>query len=81
MLLCKGEELGLLSLTTGLLAKVWCSHPCGLTSISGQEPKSLFKLLQAEATQDQSGLFFVSENVISFFLSKDSGKGRRSDET
>ena len=54
MLLCKGEELRLLSLTTGLLAKVWCSHPCGLTSISGQEPKSCFKLLKAEATQDQT---------------------------
>ena len=54
MLLCKGEELGLLSLTTGLLAKDRCSHPCGLTSISGREPKSCFKSLKAEATQDQA---------------------------
>ena len=53
MLLCK-EELGLLSLTTGLLAKDRCSHPCGLTSISGREPKSCFKSLKAEATQDQA---------------------------
>ena len=54
ILLCKGEGLGLLSLTTGLLAGVQCSHPCSLTSIAGREPKSCFKLLKAEATQDQA---------------------------
>ena len=42
-----------LSLTTSLVARIWCFHRGGLTSISGQEPKPCFKSLQAEATWDQ----------------------------
>ena len=42
-----------LSLTTSLAARIWCFHHCGLTSVSGQEPKPCFKSLQAEATWDQ----------------------------
>ena len=53
ILFCKEERLGLLSLTTGLLGRSQCSHPCDLTSISGRESKSCFKSLKAEATQDQ----------------------------
>ena len=44
---------GVLSLATGLVARIQHSHCCSLTSISGQEPKSCFKPLQAEATWDQ----------------------------
>ena len=36
----------------GLVARIRHSHCCSLTSISGQEPKSCFKPLQAEATLD-----------------------------
>ena len=57
-----------------LVVRIWCSHCWDLTSISGREPKSCFKLLQAGATQDQSGWFFVYEDMTSFFLSKDSGR-------
>ena len=41
-----------LSLTTGLVARIHCSHFWGLISISGQELTSCFQLLQAEATWD-----------------------------
>ena len=41
-----------LSLTTGLVGRIHCSHFWGLTSISGQELTSCFQLLQAEATWD-----------------------------
>ena len=39
---------GPLSLTTGLLARLWCSHRCNPTSISGWEPQPFWELLQAE---------------------------------
>ena len=41
-----------LSLTTGLIVRIWCSHCHDLASISGQESKPLFKPLQLEATHD-----------------------------
>ena len=41
-----------LSLTTGLMARIRCSHHCDPTSTSGQELKACFKQLQAEATWD-----------------------------
>ena len=53
VLSCKAEGPGLLSLTTGLVVRVWCSHCCGLASVSGWEPKARSKPLQAEATWDQ----------------------------
>ena len=37
----------------GLVAKIQHSHCNGLTSVSGQEPKSCFKPLQTKATRDQ----------------------------
>ena len=43
-----------LSLTTGLVARIQHSHCCDLISVSGQEPKPCFKVLQAKATRDQS---------------------------
>ena len=43
-----------LSLVTGLVARIQCSHCCSLTSISGRELKSCFKPLQAKATRDHS---------------------------
>ena len=43
-----------LPLATGLVARIQCSHCLSLTSISGQEPKSCFKPLQAKATRDQT---------------------------
>ena len=51
-ILCKAKEPGLLSLTTCLVVRIWCSHLCDLDSISGGELKPHFKLLQAKATQD-----------------------------
>ena len=41
-----------LSLTTGLVARIWCSHRRGLNSISGREPKPCFRPLQDEVTRD-----------------------------
>ena len=43
-----------LSLATGLVARIQCSHCLGLTPISGRELKPCFKPLQAEATWDQA---------------------------
>ena len=40
-----------LSLASGLVVRIQRSHCCGLTSISGREPKSCFKPLKAEATE------------------------------
>ena len=48
----KAEGPGPLSLTTGIAAKIWCSHHCDPASISGWEPKSCSKPLQAEVTRD-----------------------------
>ena len=39
---------GPLSLTAGLLARLWCSHRCNPTSISGLESQPFWELLQAE---------------------------------
>ena len=41
-----------LSLTTGLVARIWCFHRCDPASISGWEARPCSKLLQAEATGD-----------------------------
>ena len=46
----KGKAL---SLNTGLVTRIQHSHYCGPTSVSGQEPKPHFRLLQAEAIWDQ----------------------------
>ena len=48
ILFCKAEEPGPLPLTIGLVARIWCSHLCDLTSISGQGTKAQ---LQATAGQ------------------------------
>ena len=53
ILFCKAKGPGPLSLTTGLVARIWYFHCCDLTWISGWEPKLCSKLLQGEATQDQ----------------------------
>ena len=44
-----------LSLTTGLVARIRCSHHRDTTSFSVWELKPCFKPLQAKATGDQSG--------------------------
>ena len=51
ILLCIAEGPGPLSLTTGLVIRIWCFHCRDPTPISGWEPKPRFKPLQAEATQ------------------------------
>ena len=48
----KADGPGALSLATSLVARIQCSYCRGLTSISDREPKSCFKLLQAEVTRD-----------------------------
>ena len=51
ILFCKVKEPGPLSLTTGLVARIWCFHHCNLALITGWESKPCSKPLQA--TQDQ----------------------------
>ena len=53
ILFCKAERPRPLSLTTGLVIRMWCSDCCNLSSISNWGPKLRFKQLQAKATQDQ----------------------------
>ena len=52
ILFCKAKGPGPLSLTTGLVARIWCFHHHNPASISGWERKFCSKLLQAEATQN-----------------------------
>ena len=47
---CKAKGPRALSLTTGLMPRIWRSHCPSMTSVSGQEPKLCFKQLQ---TRDQ----------------------------
>ena len=51
--ICKANRPGPLSLTTGLVGRIWCFHCHNLTSVSGWELKLRSKPLQAEATWDQ----------------------------
>ena len=53
ILFCKAERPRPLSLTTGLVIRMWWSDCCNLSSISNWGPKLRFKQLQAKATQDQ----------------------------
>ena len=53
IIFCKAEGPGPLSLTAGLVARIWFFYHCNLTLISGWKPKPYSKLLQAEVTQDQ----------------------------
>ena len=53
IIFCKAEGPGPLSLTAGLVARIWFFYHCNLTLISGWKPKPHSKLLQAEVTQDQ----------------------------
>ena len=46
----KAEGPESLSLTTGLVARIWCSHHHHLASISGWKPKCCSKPLQAQVT-------------------------------
>ena len=51
----------------GLAARIWCSHCCDPTSISGWEPKPSFKPLLAKATWDhfmgpKPGIGYLSRN-------------------
>ena len=45
ILFCKEEGPGPSSLTTGLVARIWCSHCHDPASISTWEPKPCFKPL------------------------------------
>ena len=49
---CKAEGPGPLSLTTGLVASIWCFNHHNLALISGWKPKMHFKQLQAKSTWD-----------------------------
>ena len=48
----KAKGPGPLSLTTGLVARIWCFHYLNQAPISDWEPKPLSKSLQAKATQN-----------------------------
>ena len=47
---CKAEGPGPLSLTTGQVARIWSFNHLNLALISGWEPKTHFKQLQAKST-------------------------------
>ena len=47
---CKSEVPGPLSLTTGQVARIWSFNHLNLALISGWEPKTHFKQLQAKST-------------------------------
>ena len=50
---CKAVPARVVSLATGLVARIHSFHCRSLTSISSQQLKTCFKSLQAEATRDQ----------------------------
>ena len=50
ILLWKAKAPGLLSLTSGLVARIWCFHHCEPAPVPGWEPKPCSKSLKAEAT-------------------------------
>ena len=54
ILFCKAKKPGPLSLTTGPVVRICCSHCRDPASISTWEAKPHFKSLQAEAFRDQS---------------------------
>ena len=54
ILFCKAEGPRPLSLTTGLVARIWCSHLCDLTSIFGRGTEAQ---IQATAGQGHSKSF------------------------
>ena len=59
-----------LSLATGLVARIQHSHHRSLTSISGRDSESCFKLPQVEATQDQTDPCSLQTRVSTcFYLS------------
>ena len=53
-----------LSLTTGLVVRIWCSHGHTLTSIPGQKLKSCFKPLQAKVTWGSRHLVLLGLSCI-----------------
>ena len=63
----KSQRARALSLTTGLEARIWCSHSLGLFSISGGKPKPHFKLLQAEASQDHNDMWCLFPGASMLF--------------
>ena len=54
ILFCIAKGPRPLSLTTGVVARIWCFHCCDAASISGWEPKPHSRPLQAKATWDQT---------------------------
>ena len=69
---CKAEGLGPLSLTTGLVARIWCFNHHNLALISGWKPKTHFKQLQAKSTWDDPRHHYpaVCKNNIKIHFSK-----------
>ena len=55
ILFCKAEGPGPLSLTTDLVARIWCFHCCFPATISW-EPKPCSKPLPTEATRDHNDI-------------------------
>ena len=55
ILFCKSKGPGPLSLTTGLVARIWFFHCCNPTPTSGWEPKPGSKPLQPEAINSTQG--------------------------
>ena len=47
ILFLQSKRARALSLTSGLMVRIWCSHCYNTTSVSGQEPKPCFNSLQA----------------------------------
>ena len=91
ILFLQSLRTGAMSLTTGLVARIQCSHLHNLTSISGGELKPHFKPLQAEATQDLKGfvvkilpypgLSFTPSGEVPPELSKRMSSGFKSSES
>ena len=55
ILFCKSKGPGPLSLTTGLVARIWFFYCCDPTPTSGWEPKPGSKPLQPEAINSTQG--------------------------
>ena len=63
IIFCRAKGPGPLSLATGLVARIWCSHRRDPASVSGWEPKPRSRPSRAKATW--SSLLHLSEPSIS----------------
>ena len=66
ILFCKAKGSGPFSLTTGLVARIWCFHCRAPAQFSAEKPKPCSKLLPAEATWNEH--YFTDIGLIVFFF-------------